>query len=350
MTCAVLVTTTPPSSNLPSENLKNLAVDVGQGRSLPLASETKISESIDDQPGDHDKDEHKSSVPRKGAPIDDTEKLPVEEHTSRNISTDRASTTIVKDNENVTKSESSSSVKINDKSTASDKSTANASEKYSPYETKSTSANTSSSANSSESDSKSNSSATSKSSSTETSSSISSSLFKKPLVTYSVEDDPTLLNVPRVRQQIVPLTPTDVKAQSDDSAYLPPSSDFVLDRMESKGEIYIFPLVVLIFLVPMVLGVGIIILRRVRDYWSTRHYRRMDFLVDGISKVSNDEQLIRPSSNGCWKETPSLSVLQTQHYVMEAFETIFLQPNVRRYFSHSYNSLDAVVTKTNLSG
>lgn len=91
-----------------------------------------------------------------------------------------------------------------------------------------------------------------------------------------------MLNVNWVRQSIKPLTPLDTKAEGNDNSYSPPSSEFVMERMQSKRELYIFPLVVLIFLVPMVLGVGIIVLRRVRDYWSTRHYRRMDFLVDGM--------------------------------------------------------------------
>lgn len=296
-TCAVLPKTSPttPSSSSPF-NLIDSVSDVGQeqGRSLPLISEKKLNESLDDQAGDHDQGQKTSVVARKGVFLtDDDEKGKVattEVHTNRNISIDRASTTVTKDNDSLTNrtSEMSSSVKGKDSLTTSDKTSSYASDKYSPYESKSTKTGTSSSSSSSsivssKQDNTSTSSVTSKSSvSTESTSSKSSSFNKKPLITYSVEEYPAFLIVPRVRQLITPLTPLDVKAEADESAYLPPSSDFVLDRMQSKRELYIFPLVVLIFLVPMVLGVGIIILRRVRDYWSTRHYRRMDFLVDGM--------------------------------------------------------------------
>lgn len=291
-TCAVLPKTSPTTPlSSSSFNSNDSVSDVGQeqGRSLPLISEKKLNESLNDQAGDHD--QKTSVVARKGVSLTEDENGKVSTtavHTNRNISIDRASTTVNKDSDSLTNrtSEMSSSVKGKDNVTTSDKTSSYASDKYSPYESKSTKTGTSSSSIvSSKQDNTSTSSVTSKSKSslsTESTSSKSSSFNKKPLVTYSVEDDPTLLNVPRVRQLITPLTPLDVKAEADDSAYLPPSSDFVLDRMQSKRELYIFPLVVLIFLVPMVLGVGIIILRRVRDYWSTRHYRRMDFLVDGM--------------------------------------------------------------------
>lgn len=286
-TCAV-ISPTPKSSSSSSASIssKSLAIDDGQeqGRSLPLNAEKKLNENPDDH------DQVSKIVPRKGV-TNDTKVLS-EVHTSPNISTDRASTTVAKDSEGQTTnatSETSASVKGKDKATVSDKTSSYASDRYSSYKSKSTKTGTSLSSSSSIASSKqenvSTSSVTSKSkssSSTESTSSKSSSLNKKPLVTYSVEDDPTLLNVPRVRQFITPLTPLDVKAEADDTVYLPPASDFVLDRTQSKRELYIFPLVVLIFLVPMVLGVGIIVLRRVRDYWSTRHYRRMDFLVDGM--------------------------------------------------------------------
>jgi len=176
--------------------------------------------------------------------------------------------------------------------TDSERTSSSGSDKYSPSDSKSMKTDTSSSTNikgnNSTSSNYSKSSATISGSTESIASSKSSSMSSlnpspkmKPNVTYSVEDDPTLLKIPITRQIILPLTPTDEKLDADNSAYLP-SNDYVLDRMQSKREMYIFPLVVLIFLVPMVLGVGIIILRRVRDYWSTRHYRRMDFLVDGM--------------------------------------------------------------------
>lgn len=285
--CAVLKTSSSPSPSTNLEKSNDFTGDVGQeqGKSLPLNTEKKLNQSLDDHAGDHDGDHANDQKikPRKGVviPKEDNEKVPTEIHTNQSISNDRASTTVNKTEIGTNSSSKTSSVNA----TTSDKTLSSASDRSSPYESKSgTKTDTSSSIESSskqENTSSSSITSNSKSSaSTEsTSSKSSNSMNKKPLITYSIEDDPTLLNVPRVRQLITPLTPL---AESDGSVYLPSSDDFIPDRMQSKRELYIFPLVVLIFLVPMVLGVGVIILRRVRDYWSTRHYRRMDFLVDGM--------------------------------------------------------------------
>lgn len=298
--CAVLpqTSTTPsPSSNLAKQD--DFTSDVGQeegGRSLPSPAEKKLNENLNDHAGDHDQDqETKNSVKaRKGVTLTevDSAQAASEIHAVRNISTDRANTTIAIEGESPTnKTSERPSIKSKEKVTQSDTASSYESDKYSPYESESKNTGSSSSINSSKQENTSASSVATNSktsASTEStsskSSSKSSSINKKPLITYSIEDDPSLLNVPIVRQFITPLTPIDLKAEAGDSPYLPlpPSSDFVLDRTQSKREMYIFPLVVLIFMVPMVLGVGIIILRRVRDYWSTRHYRRMDFLVDGM--------------------------------------------------------------------
>lgn len=65
---------------------------------------------------------------------------------------------------------------------------------------------------------------------------------------------------------------------------LEPSRELRLDDDAERNAAgrYVIPIVTLIFAVPMVIGVGIVLTRRFRYYWSTRHYRRMDFLVDGM--------------------------------------------------------------------
>ncbi|XP_034490306.1 cell wall protein DAN4 [Drosophila innubila] len=45
---------------------------------------------------------------------------------------------------------------------------------------------------------------------------------------------------------------------------------------------YLVPIVTVMFTVPLAIFVFIILYRRFRDLWTTRHYRRMDFLVDGM--------------------------------------------------------------------
>ncbi|KAH8235551.1 hypothetical protein KR032_002472 [Drosophila birchii] len=45
---------------------------------------------------------------------------------------------------------------------------------------------------------------------------------------------------------------------------------------------YVVPIVTVLLTVPLAIGVVTIMYRRFRYMWSTRHYRRMDFLVDGM--------------------------------------------------------------------
>lgn len=274
--CTVLPT---QPSNLVRLNSSN--VDEEPKSSASSLNEKKLNEEL----SNHADDSVHRIVPRPGVnntADNDIGKVATEEHPVHKAS-DRASTTITKDSENKTNGTSklsaietnSSKAPTSDKAPSAGTPIETGSSHTSPSNvTKSENASTSLTTN------------TSTSSVTKPTESVSpkpsSSINKKPLVTYSVEDDPSLLNVPRVPHIIPSQTSLDDKVEAANSAYLPPSSDFVLDRMQSKRELYIFPLVVLIFLVPMVLGIGIIVLRRVRDYWSTRHYRRMDFLVDGM--------------------------------------------------------------------
>ncbi|XP_064536761.1 integumentary mucin C.1 isoform X1 [Drosophila montana] len=53
--------------------------------------------------------------------------------------------------------------------------------------------------------------------------------------------------------------------------------------LTNRGENeYIVPIVTIMLAVPLAIAVFIIMYRRFRDLWTTRHYRRMDFLVDGM--------------------------------------------------------------------
>ncbi|KAH8237754.1 hypothetical protein KR038_011141 [Drosophila bunnanda] len=53
--------------------------------------------------------------------------------------------------------------------------------------------------------------------------------------------------------------------------------------LSDRGDTsYVVPIVTVLLTVPLAIGVFTIMYRRFRDMWSTRHYRRMDFLVDGM--------------------------------------------------------------------
>lgn len=54
-------------------------------------------------------------------------------------------------------------------------------------------------------------------------------------------------------------------------------------NLSDRGDTgYVVPIVTVLLTVPLAIGVVTIMYRRFRDMWSTRHYRRMDFLVDGM--------------------------------------------------------------------
>lgn len=56
-------------------------------------------------------------------------------------------------------------------------------------------------------------------------------------------------------------------------------SSSLVNRGENE---YIVPIVTVMLAVPLAIAVFIVGYRRFRDLWTTRHYRRMDFLVDGM--------------------------------------------------------------------
>ncbi|XP_059618748.1 uncharacterized protein LOC132263149 [Phlebotomus argentipes] len=99
---------------------------------------------------------------------------------------------------------------------------------------------------------------------------------KKPSLTVSVQDDPSLLEVPAKSQHPQSGGRLDVE---EPVAQL--SQENILELPVNHRD-YIVPIVVLIFAIPMILGLATVVVRRFRDYWLTRHYRRMDYLVDGM--------------------------------------------------------------------
>uniref|UniRef100_A0A1B0CRA6 Uncharacterized protein n=1 Tax=Lutzomyia longipalpis TaxID=7200 RepID=A0A1B0CRA6_LUTLO len=102
---------------------------------------------------------------------------------------------------------------------------------------------------------------------------------KKPHLTVSVEDDPSLLDVPAKSPKHPPSSDSGRLDVEEPVAQL--SQENILEMPVNHRD-YIVPIVVLIFAIPMVLGLATVVVRRFRDFWLTRHYRRMDYLVDGM--------------------------------------------------------------------
>lgn len=101
----------------------------------------------------------------------------------------------------------------------------------------------------------------------------------KPTITYSVDDNPKLLEVPI---QSLPIVAGDKKNHDEELPISQPSRELQFDYQTADRQRYVIPIIALIFAVPMVLGMVTVFTRRFKHYWSTRHYRRMDFLVDGM--------------------------------------------------------------------
>lgn len=108
---------------------------------------------------------------------------------------------------------------------------------------------------------------------------------KKPTVTVALDDDQTIVHVPSVK------TGSGSGADRMAHPHMPSSLDVEepIAQLSMEQPVrsrtsrdLVIPVVSLIFAVPMILGLLTVVMRRFRDYWQTRHYRRMDFLVDGI--------------------------------------------------------------------
>ncbi|KAH8287348.1 hypothetical protein KR054_006066 [Drosophila jambulina] len=64
---------------------------------------------------------------------------------------------------------------------------------------------------------------------------------------------------------------------------LVPQVQELTGTLADRGDTsYVVPIVTVLLTVPLAIGVVTIMYRRFRDMWTTRHYRRMDFLVDGM--------------------------------------------------------------------
>ncbi|XP_037934836.1 cell wall integrity and stress response component 3-like [Teleopsis dalmanni] len=106
---------------------------------------------------------------------------------------------------------------------------------------------------------------------------------KKPTITYGVEDFPdldgNLIKLNEALQQQSTTLPETSPVREIPNAQ--PSKEMNGFQINHSRD-YIVPIVTLLFILPLVLGVMITAYRRFKDFWSTRHYRRMDFLVDGM--------------------------------------------------------------------
>lgn len=105
---------------------------------------------------------------------------------------------------------------------------------------------------------------------------------KKPTLTVSVEDDPRLRL--KIDKTNIDLWNSNVKSNGHE---ISPDGPITLQSSEEiegnyDGRQYIVPMVGVIFAIPFVVIVGNSLTRRLRDYWSKRKYRRMDYLIEDM--------------------------------------------------------------------
>lgn len=102
---------------------------------------------------------------------------------------------------------------------------------------------------------------------------------KKPKITISLEDDPNLL---RLNEETLKKKQQSDKLNSKLTVEEPNLAFSREEPFKKSHRDLIIPLVSLIFAVPLFVGLCVVAFRRAKDYWMTRHYSRMDFLVDGM--------------------------------------------------------------------
>lgn len=116
---------------------------------------------------------------------------------------------------------------------------------------------------------------------------------KKPRITFSIEDDSQLLTDAQKNEgkagRISPGLASrngllsvehPVADNLPNEPVMMQSSETISLTKQSDGRQFIFPMIALIFAVPLILIIGNNAVRCGRDYWSKRKYRRMDYLID----------------------------------------------------------------------
>jgi hypothetical protein len=108
---------------------------------------------------------------------------------------------------------------------------------------------------------------------------------KKPQIVLSPVDDPSLLVNPDFKAPPILTMPNQLSVEEPAPPVAQATKQYISQpTSEPSGghREYIVPVILMIFAIPMLLGTIVVSYRRFKDWWLTRHYRRMDFLVDGM--------------------------------------------------------------------
>jgi hypothetical protein len=101
---------------------------------------------------------------------------------------------------------------------------------------------------------------------------------KKPTITYSEDDDPSILKYASKPHRIILPEPKETHSVEEPEQAM--SKELIAEDEPSFNGYFgyiIISCIVLVFIaIPVIFG------GKLKDYWKTRHYRRVDFLVDGM--------------------------------------------------------------------
>lgn len=105
---------------------------------------------------------------------------------------------------------------------------------------------------------------------------------KKPLITYAVEDVPGLLtNVAEPQPQHSLKDSTAVEVGNNDPLLLESSETITYPSNKSNPN-FLMAIIGIIVAIPLMIVVTNCAVRKVRDIWSKRKYRRMDYLIEDM--------------------------------------------------------------------
>lgn len=107
-------------------------------------------------------------------------------------------------------------------------------------------------------------------------------LPKKPLITISVEDVPGLVTKVAEAQSQLPVKESPVEEVRDDEPLSLQSSGTITYPDQRSTHNYIMLIVGILVIVPLMVLVTNCAIKRARDYWSKRRYRRMDYLIEDM--------------------------------------------------------------------
>lgn len=115
---------------------------------------------------------------------------------------------------------------------------------------------------------------------------------KKPSITYSVEDRPDLLsNLPKQTSSDVQLANAnnaklnvnyEADVKFEEQPLIQSSGRMMSAQARKDARNFVVPIVGMIFAIPLLIILAHFATRRLRDYWSKRKYRRMDYLIEEI--------------------------------------------------------------------